>query len=268
MVRVSKELRNARTVEEIVPFVTEAFGTFGAEFASHGYLKKVHDCLSRAWLMQAKDLSAQDMRENSQRLNELAPHLKDTTTVLQTLTEITTAIGESSSLKHKCLLGCLRYLVAVEGIFDQAIYSILEISLIAQNRKVRPSANKLLVLIGREKEDGSNERGLYDELKDLIGQEDTSVLFEGYDKTIRNGIAHASFQISTDNHSIIFRNPWKQNETVTQTIEGLSKRFDKMIDVCNYVAHFIVLIFILGYAESSFINETELYPNFRLGQNG
>ena len=24
-----------------------------------------------------------------------------------------------------------------------------------------------------------------------------------------------------------------------------------MIDVCNYVAHFIVLIFILGYAESS-----------------
>ncbi len=41
-----------------------------------------------------------------------------------------------------------------------------------------------------------------------------------------------------------------------------------MIDVCNYVAHFIVLIFILGYAESSFINETELYPDFQLRQNG
>lgn len=159
----------------------------------------------------------------------LLPALKSSTTALSNISEIYQALVAARDLsgKRRYFGLCFMYLIFVEGLYDEDIRILHSIKKASEGSNVDYDSIK--------------DKSIGDFKSDLDG-----VFFEGYNRRLRNAIAHARFSFDDHTKKMTFsdydpRSKSEWSETLSLKEFGI-KYYGKIENLCRLHSRYMVLL--------------------------
>jgi hypothetical protein len=230
---LSQLMRNVRHVDELFEPLGKVWDTLESDMLANKYLSPIYQSLSVTFQFHLENVGSEDLyKHNRPLINifKIGKPAEDNTWVLRRM------INRTADEYEKLLIYCFQYLTTIEGNYDQSLRVAYLLASIAYGRPRQLP----------------NERGLDIEtmktfLEGLMGKDGAKPLFEGYNRHLRNSIAHLHFEYKPAEKKMIYsdyNNGIRTSGPDEITLAELTELDTKAGCLYNCMAYFIMYLIV------------------------